>query len=80
MLNCMYTNLPKKGKFIALFADGSGANLFTVLKTDEIINAEGIITYANTKDMSDVYSKWINITNEKYKYWYEQNKMCALNN
>ena len=70
-LKLMHNNLPKSGKFIALYSDGSGSKLCMLMDSGEVMSAEGDIDYESIEDMQESFSHWIDISNEDYEYWFE---------
>lgn len=70
-LEYFHISLPKKGtKFIALYADGSGAELFHALKDNLCINMEKA-SY-NIDDLPEHgYNAWIALP-DNFELWYEK--------
>jgi len=73
-LNCMTTNPPKEGKFVALYNDGSGASLFVCVYDDRnelsYFDCEGEKYY---EECMGNYSSWIPLP-DTYNFWKEEQK------
>jgi len=75
MMYTFYTDAPK-GKFIALFSDGSGGNLFWRLDDQDGLSvycdADGeIVPDPETYFFDAGYSHWLPI-DENYEFWFER--------
>lgn len=68
-LNCLYTNPPKTGKFVAFYSDGGGASLFK-FQAAFLRNADGDI-YILEALPEQGYGAWIPIP-DSYKFWFER--------
>lgn len=60
---------PTKGKFVALYNDGSGAELFVALDKNELMDCEGD-TSIKLSTLSDSFSHWYPVPDE-YEFWFE---------
>lgn len=71
-LNCMYTNPPTSGKFVAFYDDGGGASLFVMKKPGSklVFNTDDE-PYVLEDLIESSYASWLPIP-DSYKFWFER--------
>lgn len=67
MFKKMVIERPVSGKFVALYADGSGSKLFCLCEGGQLLDAEG--DFHDIEDLED-FSHWAALP-EDYKMWFE---------
>ena len=73
-LNSIHTkSIPNGTKFVAIYADGSGAHLFKIDKTGKLYCPEGemLSNAPDTHLMDCDYYYWIELP-KTFKLWFEQ--------
>ena len=71
-LNCLYTNPPKSGKFVALYADGGGAAVFMIKGTKVIDCADSEWSIDDIKELPEHgYNAWLPLP-DSYEFWIER--------
>jgi hypothetical protein len=73
-MNSIFTDKPT-GNFIALYADGSGAGLFCVTDSGDVLDADGDYVCSSSLVAEDLaesgYSDWLPLPDD-YKFWFMQ--------
>lgn len=67
MFKKMVVERPVRGKFVALYADGSGSKLFCLCDGEQLLDAEG--DFCDIECLDD-FSDWAPLP-DNYKMWFE---------